>query len=130
MTELEEDLAAMAADELDRALTLSWRELAAVAPWGDAYDGFSPAGRQVTVERSYLWSEESGGDILCEVFVYGVPIYIVLTLLVVYGRDPYRLGPGDSAARMALHVIPMVFFYFGLKFIPLLRATPAAPRCW
>jgi hypothetical protein len=73
VTELEEDLAAMAADELDRALTLSWRELAAVAPWGDAYDGFTPAGRQVTVERSYLWSEESGGDILCEVNVYGGP---------------------------------------------------------
>ena len=73
MTELEEDLAAMAADELDRALTLSWRELAAVAPWGDAYEGFTPAGRQVTVERSYLWAEASGGDILCEVLVYGGP---------------------------------------------------------
>ena len=73
MTELDEDLAAMAADELDRAMTLSWRELAAVAPWGDAYDGFTAAGRQVTVERSYLWAEESGGDILCEVIVYGGP---------------------------------------------------------
>ncbi len=73
VTELEEDLAAMAADELDRALTLSWRELSVVAPWGDAYDGFTPAGRQVTVERSYLWSEENGGDILCEVIVYGGP---------------------------------------------------------
>jgi hypothetical protein len=71
MTELKEDLAAMAADELERALTLSWRELEAVTPWGDAYDGFSPAGRQVTVERSYLWAEAAGGDILCEVLVYG-----------------------------------------------------------
>jgi hypothetical protein len=71
MTDLKEDLAAMAADELERALTLGWRELAAVVPWGDAYDGFSPAGRQVTVERSYLWSETPGGDILCEVVVYG-----------------------------------------------------------
>jgi hypothetical protein len=73
VTELEEDLAAMAADELERALTLSWRELAVVAPWGDAYEGFTPAGRQVTVERSYLWAEASGGDILCEVMVYGGP---------------------------------------------------------
>jgi hypothetical protein len=73
VTELEEDLAAMAADELDRALTLSWRELAAVAPWGDAYEGFTAAGRQVTVERSYLWAEQAGGDILCEVLVYGGP---------------------------------------------------------
>jgi len=66
-------MAAMAADELDRALTLSWRELSHIVPWGDAYDGYSPAGRQVTVERSYIWSEAAGGDILCEVAVYGGP---------------------------------------------------------
>lgn len=73
MSELADDLAAMAEDELARALTLSWRELAAVTPWGDAYDGFTPAGRQVTVERSYIWAEAAGGDILCEVQVYGGP---------------------------------------------------------
>jgi len=66
-------MAAMAKDELDRALTLRWRELEAIVPWGDAYDGFTPAGRQVTVERSYLWAEAAGGDILCEVAVYGGP---------------------------------------------------------
>ena len=73
MSELADDLAAMADDELDRALTLGWRELAAVVPWGDAYEGYTPAGRQVTVERSYLWAEAAGGDILCEVAVYGGP---------------------------------------------------------
>jgi hypothetical protein len=73
MTDLKEDLAAMATDELDRALTLKWRELSTVVPWGDAFEGFTPAGRQVTVERSYLWAETHGGDILCEVFVYGGP---------------------------------------------------------
>ena len=73
MTELAEDLAAMAEDELERALTLRWRELAAVLPWGDAYEGFTPAGRQVTVERSYLWADAAGGDILCEVVVYDGP---------------------------------------------------------
>ena len=73
MTDLIDDLAAMAADELERALTLGWRELSAILPWGDAYEGFSPAGRQVTVERSYLWAEVAGGDILCEVSVYGGP---------------------------------------------------------
>jgi len=73
LTELEEDLAAMAADELERALTLAWRALSAILPWGDAYDGFTAAGRQVTVERSYLWAEVAGGDILCEVVVYGGP---------------------------------------------------------
>jgi hypothetical protein len=66
-------MAAMAADELERALTLSWRELSRVIPWGDTYDGYSPAGRQVTVERSYLWAEAADGDILCEVQVYGGP---------------------------------------------------------
>ena len=66
-----DDLAEMAADELERALTLGWRELSAILPWGDAYDGFSPAGRQVTVERNYLWAEAAGGEILCEVVVYG-----------------------------------------------------------
>ena len=73
MTELADDLAAMAEDELGRALTLSWRELARIVPWGDAFDGFTPAGRQVTVERSYLWADTAGGDILCEVVVYGGP---------------------------------------------------------
>ena len=73
MSELADDLAALADDELGRALTLSWRELERIVPWGDAYDGFTPAGRQVTVERSYLWAERAGGDILCEVAVYGGP---------------------------------------------------------
>ena len=73
MTELADDLAAMAKDELERALTLRWRELSTLAPWGDAYEGFTAAGRQVTVERSYLWAEAAGGDILCEVLVYGGP---------------------------------------------------------
>jgi hypothetical protein len=73
VTELEGDLAAMAADELERALTLAWRPLSTIIPWGDAFDGYTPAGRQVTVERSYLWAEAAGGDILCEVVVYGGP---------------------------------------------------------
>jgi hypothetical protein len=73
VSELKADLFEMAKDELERALTLSWRELSAVTPWGDAYDGFTPAGRQVTVERSYLWASAAGGDILCEVVVYGGP---------------------------------------------------------
>lgn len=68
---IEPDLAEMAEDELKRALTLSWREAAKVTPWGDSYEGFSPAGRQVTIERNYLWADAEGGDILCEVVVYG-----------------------------------------------------------
>ena len=60
----------MAGDELKRALDLSWRALAKIVPWGDTFDGISPAGRNVQVERSYVWVADPGGDILCEVRVY------------------------------------------------------------
>ena len=64
------DLLAMAQDELERACSLSWRELSKVTPWGDTFDGISPAGREVQVERGYLWASEPDGDVLCEVRVY------------------------------------------------------------
>lgn len=67
------DLQAFAEDELTRALTLSWRELSKITPWGDTFEGLSPAGREVQVERNYLWAAEEGGDILCEVAVFGGP---------------------------------------------------------
>ncbi|WP_425993693.1 hypothetical protein [Caulobacter sp. DWR1-3-2b1] len=65
------DLEAMAADELSRAMTLTWRDLSKVTPWGDTFEGISPGGRDVEVERNYLWATEAGGDILCEIAVYG-----------------------------------------------------------
>ena len=65
------DLMAMAEDELARALSLDWRALAKVTPWGDSFEGISPAGRNVTVERAYIWQSRPGGDILCEVTVFG-----------------------------------------------------------
>ena len=65
------DLMAFAEDELSRALTLSWRELAKVTPWGDTFEGFTPAGREVCFERTYLWDDEPGlSDIRVEVTVY------------------------------------------------------------
>jgi hypothetical protein len=67
------DLETMAQDELSRAMTLTWRDLNKVIPWGDTFEGISPAGRNVEVERNYLWVSEPGGDILCEVAVYGGP---------------------------------------------------------
>jgi hypothetical protein len=54
------------------------------------------------------------------VFAWGIPIYFVLIVLIVYIRSPYRIGTGDSGTRMALHLIPMTMFYFGIKFFPLL----------
>jgi hypothetical protein len=65
------DLLAMAQDELASATRLSWRALSNCTPWGDSFEGISPAGRDVIVERAYLWQTAQGGDILCEVTVYG-----------------------------------------------------------
>jgi hypothetical protein len=73
MSNVDPDLLAMAEDELSRAVTLSWREASRVTPWGDTFDGISPAGRNVQVERNYLWSEGEGGDILVEIAVFGGP---------------------------------------------------------
>ena len=42
-------------------------------PWGDTYEGFTPGGGAAHFERSYLWAEQPGGDILCEVAVYSDP---------------------------------------------------------
>ncbi len=67
----DEDLKAMAEDELAKALTLSWKALEKITPWGDSFEGISPAGRDVTIERSYIWAGDAGGDILCEVTVFG-----------------------------------------------------------
>jgi hypothetical protein len=64
------DLQAMADDELNRAITLSWRDLSRVTPWGDTFDGITPGGREVQVERNYLWADLEGGDILVEVTVF------------------------------------------------------------
>ena len=66
----EDDLREAAEDELARALTLGWRELSRVTPWGDTFEGFSPGGREVCFERGYLWEGAPGGDIRVEVAVY------------------------------------------------------------
>ncbi|THD70477.1 hypothetical protein [Phenylobacterium sp.] len=65
-----DDLEAAAREELERACTLGWKALAAHTPWGDTFEGFTPEGREVSVERNYLWEHETGGDIRIEVNVY------------------------------------------------------------
>ena len=52
---MNEDLELAARDEMERACTLGWRELARHLPWGDTFEGFTPAGREVAFERTYLW---------------------------------------------------------------------------
>ena len=72
---LAEDLNAAAQDEIERACTLGWRDLAAHTPWGDTFEGFTPDGREVCFERSYLWEGEPAGDIRVEVVVYPPQAY-------------------------------------------------------
>jgi hypothetical protein len=70
LSPIHDDLEATASDELDRATTLGWKELAGLTPWGDTFEGFTPMGREVCIERSYLWENAAGGDIRVEVTVY------------------------------------------------------------
>jgi len=67
---VQDDLTAAAVDELDRAMSLGWKQLSAHTPWGDTFDGFTPDGREVSFERAYMWEGETGGDIRVEVTVY------------------------------------------------------------
>jgi hypothetical protein len=67
------ELLAAAEEELKAALTLSWRELAKLVPWGDSYEGFGPQGGALMFERGYLWAAAPGGDILCEVTAFRGP---------------------------------------------------------
>jgi len=69
------DLEAAAEEELERACTLGWAQLAALTPWGDTYEGFTPAGRTVQFERNYLWEGPADGDIRVEVMVYEATAY-------------------------------------------------------
>lgn len=68
---LRDDLEDAAREELARACTLGWRQLADCTPWGDTFEGFTPAGRAVCFERSYLWeAAPRDSDIRVEVTVY------------------------------------------------------------
>lgn len=66
----DQDLEAVAEEELSQALAMDWRQLAPLVPWGDIFTGVSPANLTVQLSRSYLWAKEPGGDILCEVRAY------------------------------------------------------------
>ena len=68
--DLNADLAEAAEEEMVRACSLSRRDMASCTPWGDTYEGYTPAGRDVCFERNYLWVDDAGGDICVEVVVY------------------------------------------------------------
>jgi hypothetical protein len=75
MNPLADDLEAAARDEMERACTLGWNDLARHLPWGDTFEGITPAGRDVAFERTYLWDDKEGGDIRVEVVVYAPAAY-------------------------------------------------------
>jgi hypothetical protein len=64
------DLEAAAREELEKARSFKWAQLSGHTPWGDTFEGFTPGGRAVVFDRSYLWQDEPGGDILVEVAIY------------------------------------------------------------
>lgn len=75
-----DDLAAVVEEELDQAQALSWAELTRVTPWGDSYEGLTPGGEEVEIERNYLWSED------------GKAIQIEVTVRRVGDPDPGAFG--------------------------------------
>jgi len=68
--DLHADLEEAAREEMERALDLGWEKIAAVTPWGDVYEGYTPGGRDVCFERNYLWKDEVGYDVRVEVVVF------------------------------------------------------------
>ena len=69
MTAADDELSAMAIEELDAACAIPWLDLKAVTPWGDIFTGFAPSGREVEVERRYLWAHQPEGAVAVEVEV-------------------------------------------------------------
>ncbi len=69
---LSDELSEMAIEELDAACALPWPDMKAITPWGDSFTGFAPSGREVEVERRYLWAHSPAGAIAVEVEVRAI----------------------------------------------------------
>lgn len=50
-----------------------------------------------------------------EIFFVGISSFVALLLALVYFRNPYRLGWGDSANRMLTHILPIIILYVSMK---------------
>ena len=64
-----DELDVMAREELDAACALPFADIRKVTPWGDSFTGFAPSGREVEIERRYLWAVEPKGAVVVEVEV-------------------------------------------------------------
>lgn len=65
----DDELSTMAIEELDAACAMPWPDIKKITPWGDSFIGFSPSGREVEVERRYLWAHAPEGSVSVEVEV-------------------------------------------------------------
>ena len=63
------ELLEMAEEELAAACALPFAEIVKITPWGDSFTGFAPSGREVEVERRYLWAVAPAGAVVVEVEV-------------------------------------------------------------
>jgi hypothetical protein len=59
------------ADELSHAVAHEWLELETLVPWTDTLP--PDRSRPFPVTRSFRWSGEEGGDMVCEVSVHELP---------------------------------------------------------
>jgi len=49
-------------------------------------------------------------------FIAGIGIFMLFTIELAHLRDsPYRMGAGDSANRMMVHIVPVIIAYFACK---------------
>jgi hypothetical protein len=48
-------------------------------------------------------------------FVVGIPVFFAIGLVLAYLGPGYRLGTGDSANRMTIHIVPLLFWYLAVK---------------
>ena len=62
----------MAIEELDAACALPWLDMKKITPWGDSFIGTVPSGREVEIERRYLWAHEPEGAVAVEIEVRDV----------------------------------------------------------
>ena len=69
MAVTDDELSAMAIEELDIACALPWPDMRKITPWGDSFSGFAPSGREVEIERRYLWAHAPEGAVAVEVEV-------------------------------------------------------------
>lgn len=56
------------------------------------------------------------------VFTLTIWLSLAYWLILSYAREPYRVAMLDSANRMTVHILPLFFFYLGIKAIPAISA--------